>query len=31
VIDMGYLSLPAGLQHDIEEQVAERRRGGIDD
>jgi hypothetical protein len=31
VVDMGYLSLPAGVQHDIEEQLAGRRRGGIDD
>lgn len=30
VIDMGYLSLPAELQADIESQIAERGKGGSD-
>jgi hypothetical protein len=31
VIDIGYLSLPAGVQSAIEEDVAGRRKGGGDD
>jgi hypothetical protein len=30
VIDMGYLSLPAGVQADIEQPLAEHRKDGSD-